>query len=105
MTPASLAISASARRGHAGQQRLPVGLPVHRLVRHAQVVENLFVEAVLAVQQRLQLAQERARFGALNDAVIVGAGERHHLADAQHGAGFVGARRGIRRGNRWRRWR
>ena len=42
-----------ARGGHAGQQRLAVGLPVHRLVRHAQVLEDLFVEAVVAVEQGL----------------------------------------------------
>ena len=79
-----------ARGGHAGEQRLAVGFPAHRLVRHAQVVEDLFVEAVLAIEQRLHFAQERARFGALDDAVIVGAGEGHHLADAQDGAGFGG---------------
>ena len=76
--------------GHAGQQRLAVGLPVHRLVRHAQMLEDLFVEAVVAVEQGLHLAQERARFRALNDAVVVGAVEGHHLADAEHGADLVG---------------
>src|ERR1019366_2876122 len=79
-----------ARRVHAGQRGTAVGLPAHRHVRHAQVVEYLFVESVLAIQQGLQAAQEPAGFGALYDAVIVGAGERHHLADAQHGARLIG---------------
>ena len=79
-----------ARGVHAGQRGLAVGLPAHRHVRHAQVVEDLFVEAVLAVEQGLHAAQEHAGFRALNDAVIVGAGERHHLADAEHGARLVG---------------
>ncbi len=75
---------------HAGQGRLAIGLPAHRHVRHAQVVEYLFVESVLAVEQGLHPAQEHAGFRALYDAVVVGAGERHHLADAQHGARFIG---------------
>ena len=79
-----------ARGGDAGQGGLAVGLPAHGLVRHAEVVENLVVEAVVAVEQRLHASQEHARFGALDDAVIVGAGERHHLADAEHGAGLFG---------------
>jgi hypothetical protein len=65
-------------------------LPAHRHVRHAQVVEDLFVESVLAIEQALHEAQEHAGFGALYDAVIVGAGERHHLADAEHGARLIG---------------
>src|ERR1039457_3685430 len=79
-----------ARGVHAGQRGTAVGLPAHRHVRHAQVVEHLFVEPVLAVQQGLHAAQEPAGFGALYDAVIVGAGERHHLADTQHGARLIG---------------
>ena len=79
-----------ARGVHAGQGGLAVGLPAHRHVRHAQVIEDLFVESVLAIEQGLHAAQERAGFGALYDAVIVGAGERHHLADAEHGARLIG---------------
>jgi hypothetical protein len=94
-----------ARAGHAGQQRLAVDFPVHRLVRHAEVFEDLFVEAVLAVEQVLQFAQKRARFGALNDAVVVGAAQRHHLADAQDGARFRRRAAILRRDNRWRRRR
>ena len=79
-----------ARGGQSGDLRLAVGDPAYRLVRHAQVLENLLVKSVVAVQQFLHLAQERAGFGALNDAVIVGAGDRHHLADTDHRAGLLG---------------
>src|ERR1019366_3907815 len=79
-----------ARGVHAGQGGFAVGLPAHRLVRHAKVGEYLFVEPVLAIEQGLHAAQEHAGFGALYDAVIVGAGERHHFADAQHGARLAG---------------
>ena len=44
-----------------GSVGLLVRLPAHRHVRHAQMLEDLFVEAVLAVQQRLHAAQEHAR--------------------------------------------
>ena len=40
------------------------------------------------LQQALQLAEEGAAFGTLDDAVIVGTGDRHHLAEAEHGAHF-----------------
>ena len=63
-----------------------IRLPMHRLVRDFQVRENLLVKPVFAFEQRLQAAQKHARFRALNHAVIVGAGHRHHLAEAQQGA-------------------
>src|ERR1035437_5943845 len=52
------------------------------------MLENLVVEAVGAIEQALQLAEEHARFRTLNDAVIVGAGQRHDLTDAEGGAGL-----------------
>ena len=44
----------------------------------------------VAYEQRLHLAQEHAGFSALDNAVIVSAGEGHHFADAQDGAGLFG---------------
>ena len=87
---ASLATSAVARRSHARQRRLAVAFPAHRLVRHAQVVEDLLVEAAGAIQQLLHFAQEQARLRALYDAVVVSAGEGHDLADSQNGARLRG---------------
>ena len=86
-TAASLAISVDAP-GHAGHGGGAVRLPAHRLVRHLQVGEDLLVEAVLALEQRLHLGQKHAGFRALDDAVVVGAGDRHDLADAEHGRHF-----------------
>jgi len=49
---------------------------------HLEVIEYLLIETVVTIQQGLHFAEEHAGFGALNDAVIVGASEHHHLADA-----------------------
>jgi len=59
------------------------------MVRHLEVIEYLLIETVVTIQQGLHFAEEHAGFGALNDAVIVGASEHHHLADAEHGAGLI----------------
>ena len=69
------------------------------------LLEDLVVEAVVALQQGLELAEEHARFRALDDAVVVGAGHRHHLADAEHGAQFLADALVLGRDSRWRRWR
>ena len=90
MMAACLAISAWRAPVMPGSSGWRSVFPVHRQVGHVEVLENLFVEAVVAVEQVLQFAQERARFRALNDAVVVGAAQRHHLADAEDGAGFGG---------------
>ena len=62
-----------------------VHLPAHRLVGHAHRLEEVVVEAVGAGQERGHPAEEQAGLGALNDAVVVGRGERHHLAQAELG--------------------
>ncbi len=49
----------------------------------AEVGGDRLVEAVLALQQFLDPAQEGARLGALDDAVVVGRGQRHHFRDAE----------------------
>ena len=58
-----------------------VAHPADRLVGDAQALEDLVVEAVLAEQERVHHAQEVAGLGALDDPVVVGAGEREDLAD------------------------
>ena len=62
-----------------------VDLPAHRLVGHAHRLEEVVVEAVGAGEEGGHPAQEQARLGALDDAVVVGRGERHHLAEAELG--------------------
>ncbi len=57
--------------------------PADRLVRDPQRLEDLVVEAVLAEQQPVDLPQEVTRLGALDDPVVVGAGQRHDLGDGQ----------------------
>ena len=49
----------------------------------AEVGGERLVEAVLALQQLLDAAQEGARLGALDHAVVVGRGQRHRLRDAE----------------------
>ena len=49
----------------------------------AEVGGDRLVEAVLALQQLLDAAQEGARLGALDHPVVVGRGQRHHLRDAE----------------------
>ena len=49
----------------------------------AEVGGDRLVEAVLALEQLLDAAQEGARLGALDHPVVVGRGQRHHLRDAE----------------------
>src|SRR5690606_27492089 len=56
--------------------------PVDGLVGDAQRREDLLVEAALADEQLVDLLEELARAGALDDAVVVGAREGDRLADA-----------------------
>ena len=51
-----------------------VGAPAHRLVRDAELAEDL-VEEVVVEQQLVDGAQEVAGLRALDDAVVVGRGE------------------------------
>ena len=62
-----------------------VGGPVDRVVRDAQRGEDVLVEVVLADEQLVDHLEELAGAGALDDAVVVGAGERDRLADAELG--------------------
>ena len=67
-----------------------VRLPMNGLVRNLEVAKNLLVESVFAFEQRLQTAQEGAGLGALHHPMIVGAGDRHHFAQAQLSPQLVG---------------
>ena len=62
-----------------------VALPPHRLVGHAHRLEELVVEAVGPGQERGDPGQEEPRLRALDDAVVVGGGEGHDLAQAELG--------------------
>ena len=57
--------------------------PADRLVRDPQRREHLVPEAVLAEQQLVHRTQELAGLRALDDAVVVGRGQRHDLADRE----------------------
>lgn len=45
--------------------------------------EDIFVEPVFAIQQRINPREEPARLSTLDDPVIVGAGHHHDFSDAQ----------------------
>ena len=62
-----------------------VHLPADGLVGHAHRLEQVVVEAVGAGQQRRHPAQEEAGLGPLDDAVVVGGGERDDLAESELG--------------------
>jgi hypothetical protein len=64
-----------------------------RLVRNVEIVENVVEEVVFPVQKLVDFFQKRARFGAPDDPVIVGAGDGHHPADAKLAQQGVGLRR------------
>jgi hypothetical protein len=65
-----------------------VDAPAHRLVRDAEFAEDL-VEELVGQQQLVHGPQEVAGFRALDDAVVVGGGQRDELADAQVGDAFL----------------
>ena len=76
--------------------RVRVGPPLDRLVRHAERVEDVLVEVVFTEQQFVDVLEEHARLGALDDAMVVGAGDRDDLADADRAE--VGAVRALEGG-------
>ena len=63
--------------------------PVDRRVGDAQCREDVFVEVALADQQLVDLLEELSRAGSLDDAVVVGAGERDRLADRELAEGLL----------------
>ena len=84
-------------------ERVDVLGPADRLVGDAQRLEDLVVEAVLAEQQRVHVCEELAGRGALDDPVVVGRRQRHHLGDAQVVRSLLGRALELRPGSPWRR--
>ena len=60
---------------------LQVRAPAHGLVRDAQGLEDLVVEVLRAQQELVHELQELAAAGTLDDAVVIGGGQREDLAD------------------------
>ena len=82
MTRAFLSICPSWRE-------LAIDQPTDRLVRDAQRREDLVPE-IVTEQQFVHAPQELTGLGALDDAVVVGGGERHDLADRALGELLLG---------------
>ena len=59
--------------------------PARGLVRNAEAGEDVVIEAVAADQQVVHRREHLAALRTLDDAVVVGARERHDLADAELG--------------------
>ena len=78
-------------RGRRRRRRPPAAAPRRRpgcavvttLGLISSACGDLLVEVVLAREQLVDAAQERPRLGALDHAVVVGRGHRHHLGDAE----------------------
>ena len=69
---------------------------LHQLVADGRELEALLdqlVEAFVALEQVLHRRQERPGLRALDDPVVVGAGDRHDLADAELAEPLLGHRR------------
>ena len=62
-----------------------VHAPLHGHIGHVERREHVLVEAVAADQQLVHLLEEHAGLGALDDAVVVGGGDRHGLGDPDPG--------------------
>ncbi len=69
----------------------------------AEALGDELVEALVALEQLVDRRQERPRLRALDDAVIVGAGDGHDLAHAELAEPLLGHGRRTRPGSRWRR--
>ena len=54
-------------------------MPLHSFIRNAQAAEHVVIKVVLANQQFVHILEEHAALGALNDAVVVGAGDGDHF--------------------------
>src|SRR5262249_23089435 len=67
----------------ARQEGIHVNRPAQRLIGNADVGEDFVVKVMPAEQQFVNVGEEEARFRALDDAVIVGAGDRKDLGDAE----------------------
>src|SRR5206468_462439 len=61
--------------------------PFHGLVRQLEIFKNAFVETVASKQQILNLSEKSSGLCALNDTVVIGATDGHHLAHTHPGEG------------------
>jgi hypothetical protein len=68
---------------HTEECRIAVDLPMEWLERNAKRAEDLVVELVLAEQELVNACEQQTGLSTLNDAVIVGAGHLHDLADTE----------------------
>ena len=68
-----------------GVAGVDVAPPPHRLVGHAHRAEHVVVEPVRPEQQLVDALEEEARLRPLDDAVVVGRRQRHHLGDTELG--------------------
>ena len=73
-------------------RRVDVDGPLIWAELNCEVSKYLVVKAVLAAQHLVNQSEECAGLGALDDAMIVGAGHHHHLADAEPRKSFGGHR-------------
>ena len=60
-------------------EQVGILMPLHRFVRNAQAAEHVVIKVVLANQQFVHVLEEHAALGALNDAVVVCAGDGDHF--------------------------
>ena len=106
-TSAFAVAAAWSRRGRPVRARRPLPAPapapapVARAGRSRCPVDRyVVVEALLAGEQCLDAPEEAARLGALDDAVVVGRGQRHHALGADPLADLGEARREADRARR-----
>ena len=67
----------------AEQRRVVILRPAQRRIIDLEIAEDLVVKSVLADQKLVDLREEQSAFGTLDHAVVVGAGQRDRLADAE----------------------
>ena len=64
-------------------QWVDVSTPLHGLIRHTHALKYCLIKTVLTQQQFVHPLQEESTLGALNNSVVIGAGDRHDLRDTQ----------------------
>ena len=60
-------------------EQVAVLMPLHCFVRNTEAAEYIVIKIVLTKKQFMHILQEQAAFSALNNAVVVGAGDGDHL--------------------------
>src|SRR5215510_11623542 len=67
--------------------------PAQWFICNSQVSEYLVIEVVLSQEQFVYVRKKKSGFGALDDPVVVSAGDRKYFTDAQLGERILGHRR------------